>query len=212
MHTYLRLVHSLPFPDRSPSPPPPPPQLPHRIVGSSGHLPTVWDTWLSLWQSPSVGIPQNTKLKSQLDNLKITKLWKFVPLKLIIPLPPSLSLSLSLSLSFSLSFQENFGLDLLEVRDDGHGISEEDCSAVGLPHYTSKISDEGDLLTLGTYGFRGEALSSLCTMAEVTVTTRTESEDHARVYSLDSHGRVVETKVRVWNSEVSSELRWIQCT
>lgn len=81
------------------------------------------------------------------------------------------------------------------MRDDGHGIKETDAMSVGLAHYTSKIRNEHDLLKLSTYGFRGEALSSLCSMSDVTITTRTMTDSHGRVYRLDSVGRVFETKV-----------------
>ncbi|KAG8543603.1 hypothetical protein GDO81_024234 [Engystomops pustulosus] len=62
---------------------------------------------------------------------------------------------------------ENFGFDKIEVRDNGLGIKAADTSVMALKHYTSKISCHEDLETLQTYGFRGEALGSICSIAEV---------------------------------------------
>ena len=48
--------------------------------------------------------------------------------------------------------------------------------ALTLKYHTSKISDFSDLQFLSSFGFRGEALSSLCALADVSVTTRTAGE------------------------------------
>ena len=54
--------------------------------------------------------------------------------------------------------QENYGIDRIEVRDNGSGIQREDTQYMAKPHYTSKIAQTDDLQNLETYGFRGEAL------------------------------------------------------
>lgn len=64
--------------------------------------------------------------------------------------------------------QENYGLDRIEVRDSGSGIKATDVSVMAVKHYTSKISCHEDLERLETYGFRGEALASICAISEVT--------------------------------------------
>jgi DNA mismatch repair protein PMS2 len=57
------------------------------------------------------------------------------------------------------------GLDLVEVSDNGSGVSEENFEALTLKHHTSKIKDFSDLeVGVATFGFRGEALSSLCAL------------------------------------------------
>ena len=87
--------------------------------------------------------------------------------------------------------QENFGLDKLEVRDNGSGIGKEEAPYIAKCHYTSKLKDITDLDTLKTFGFRGEALSSLATIANLSVTTATKEDDVGMVYSFDNAGNVV---------------------
>ncbi|KAJ5923687.1 hypothetical protein N7454_008932 [Penicillium verhagenii] len=72
--------------------------------------------------------------------------------------------------SIEVRFKNN-GLDLIEVQDNGAGISPENYENVALKHYTSKLSSYDDLTTLHTFGFRGEALSSLCALADFHVVT-----------------------------------------
>ncbi|KAF4588297.1 hypothetical protein EYR38_010264 [Pleurotus pulmonarius] len=71
---------------------------------------------------------------------------------------------------------KHYGLRAIEVVDNGCGISEEDHENIALKHCTSKLSSFSDLTTVHTFGFRGEALSSLCALSEsVTVTTSTKA-------------------------------------
>ncbi|KAI0815492.1 hypothetical protein GGR55DRAFT_348563 [Xylaria sp. FL0064] len=66
---------------------------------------------------------------------------------------------------------KNQGLDAIEVQDNGSGISKENYDTLALKHYTSKLSTYSDLECLETFGFRGEALSSLCALSRFSVTT-----------------------------------------
>ncbi|KAI1095955.1 DNA mismatch repair protein MutL [Rostrohypoxylon terebratum] len=66
---------------------------------------------------------------------------------------------------------KNQGLDAIEVQDNGTGISKENYETIALKHYTSKLSTYSDLASLQTFGFRGEALSSLCALSKFTITT-----------------------------------------
>ena len=57
------------------------------------------------------------------------------------------------------------GGDLVEVLDNGSGVEERNFQGLALKHHTSKIRDFADLeVGLSTFGFRGEALSSLCAL------------------------------------------------
>ena len=60
--------------------------------------------------------------------------------------------------AFITQFQENYGLDKVEVRDNGSGIKQSSIPLVAKRYHTSKISSFTDLEQLVTYGFRGEAL------------------------------------------------------
>ncbi|KAL1305496.1 hypothetical protein AAFC00_002371 [Neodothiora populina] len=65
----------------------------------------------------------------------------------------------------------NHGLDAIEVVDNGSGISRDDYESVALKHHTSKLSTYDDLESLSTFGFRGEALASLCALSKLHVIT-----------------------------------------
>jgi len=67
---------------------------------------------------------------------------------------------------------EGGGLDLISVEDDGAGMVAEDLRKAWLRHATSKMVRFEDLASVGTYGFRGEALSSLASVAELRIDTR----------------------------------------
>jgi len=66
---------------------------------------------------------------------------------------------------------KNQGLDTIEVQDNGDGISPHNYDTIALKHYTSKLSTYADLTTLQTFGFRGEALSSLCALSKFSIIT-----------------------------------------
>lgn len=71
---------------------------------------------------------------------------------------------------------KNQGLESIEVQDNGDGISQQNYETVALKHYTSKLSSYSDLETLQTFGFRGEALSSLCALSHFSVITCSASD------------------------------------
>jgi len=63
---------------------------------------------------------------------------------------------------------KEYGGDLVEVTDNGSGVEERNFQGLTLKHHTSKIHDFADLeMGVATYGFRGEALSSLCALRQV---------------------------------------------
>lgn len=87
--------------------------------------------------------------------------------------------------------QENFGLEKLEVRDNGSGIPKEEVTYIAKCHYTSKLKDISDLDVLETFGFRGEALSSLVSVASLSVMTMTKKDDVGIIYHFDRAGNIV---------------------
>ena len=72
---------------------------------------------------------------------------------------------------------EDSGKTLIQVIDDGCGMTPEEARLCFERHATSKISEAADLSSIMTYGFRGEALPSIAAVAEVTLRTRRRGTD-----------------------------------
>jgi DNA mismatch repair protein PMS2 len=71
---------------------------------------------------------------------------------------------------------KNNGLDAIEVQDNGSGIRPDDFESLALKHHTSKLASYTDLNSLTTFGFRGEALSSLCALSNFSAITARQSD------------------------------------
>lgn len=69
------------------------------------------------------------------------------------------------------------GRTLIQVIDDGKGMSPTDARMSFERHATSKIRDANDLFSIRTMGFRGEALASIASVAEVELRTRQQGEE-----------------------------------
>lgn len=67
---------------------------------------------------------------------------------------------------------ERGGVDLVRVSDDGEGMDPDDAALALERHATSKIRRKDDLFSLTTFGFRGEALPSIASVAKVRLLTR----------------------------------------
>lgn len=65
---------------------------------------------------------------------------------------------------------------------------------MALKHHTSKLADFSDLESLTTFGFRGEALSSLCALGNLTIETRTKNEPVATHLTFDHSGLLIAEK------------------
>lgn len=84
------------------------------------------------------------------------------------------------------------GRTLLQVIDNGKGMSDTDARMAFERHATSKIQSAKDLFTLRTMGFRGEALPSIAAVAQVELVSRQEDEE-------------VGTKIKIDGSQVISQ-------
>ena len=90
----------------------------------------------------------------------------------------------------------NNGLDSIEVQDNGIGIASENYETIALKHYTSKLSDYDDLSSLQTFGFRGEALSSLCALSKFHITTaRADEAPKGTRLDFETSGKLKGTQV-----------------
>lgn len=78
---------------------------------------------------------------------------------------------------------EEAGSRLIEVRDNGCGLSADDLPLAFAPHATSKIRSLDELESVATMGFRGEALASIASIAHVSISSRRESEGHGWLLS-----------------------------
>ena len=78
------------------------------------------------------------------------------------------------------------------MRDNGTGVSRENATRMALPHTTSKLTSFEDLGCLHTYGFRGEALSSIASSSSLHVATSSEENGIGWRYSFNRSGEVVE--------------------
>ena len=66
------------------------------------------------------------------------------------------------------------GKELIQVIDNGKGMSPTDARMAFERHATSKITKAADLFALHTMGFRGEALASIAEVSKITVLTKTQ--------------------------------------
>ena len=77
----------------------------------------------------------------------------------------------------------------VKVSDNGIGMDKDDTLLSVERHATSKIKEKEDVFNLNTYGFRGEALSSIAAVSKLTITTR--SENSPAGYRIGCYGGVV---------------------
>ncbi|XP_065367172.1 mismatch repair endonuclease PMS2 [Calliphora vicina] len=82
------------------------------------------------------------------------------------------------------------GLESVEVSDNGCGVEENNLEGMTAKYHTSKLREFVDLQSVETFGFRGEALSSLCALANMSITTRHKSTDVAIKIDLDHEGKI----------------------
>ena len=78
------------------------------------------------------------------------------------------------------------GIEYIRVTDNGAGIAEDEMAVAFERFATSKLVSDGDLESVGTFGFRGEALPSIAAVSRVTMVSRAKGEDSGIQVDLDA--------------------------
>ena len=107
---------------------------------------------------------------------------------------------------------QEYGSKVIEVSDNGKGVSEENFEALTLKHHTSKISGFEDVSSVSTFGFRGEALSSLCAVSKLFVTTRHLSSEIGTRLEYDHSGVIVSKEANARPVGSTVKLEELFCT
>ncbi len=81
---------------------------------------------------------------------------------------------------------EESGRRLIRVADDGRGMDRDELPLALARHATSKLAEDGDLWSIATLGFRGEALPSIAAVSRLTLASRAAGSDNA--WSIEAAG------------------------
>ena len=98
---------------------------------------------------------------------------------------------------------EDGGRKLIRVIDNGCGMSREDARLSIKHHATSKITTVDDLSSLTTFGFRGEALSSIAAVSKMTLATKESLTLEGYVLRINA-GIIIEESFQIMNRYISS--------
>jgi len=88
---------------------------------------------------------------------------------------------------------ENGGARAIRIRDNGQGIDKGDLALALSRHATSKIDSIDDLEAVSSLGFRGEALASIASVARVTLTANTDSQNEG--WKVECEGQDMQTRL-----------------
>ncbi|UYB53942.1 DNA mismatch repair endonuclease MutL [Xanthomonas sp. AM6] len=101
---------------------------------------------------------------------------------------------------------EEGGVRLIRIRDDGGGIAPEELPLAVSRHATSKIASLDDLESVGTLGFRGEALPSIASVSRFTLASRRPGDEHGAALQVDG-GKVGQVQPRAQAPGTTVEVR-----
>ena len=91
------------------------------------------------------------------------------------------------------------GLEEIIICDNGHGIPESSFSSLCLRGTTSKLSSFDDVFKLTSYGFRGQALSAICYLCDITLITKTALSPDTFIIQYNNNGTITSQSVLTSN-------------
>lgn len=86
---------------------------------------------------------------------------------------------------------KNNGSELIKISDNGEGFNKDDLNIAFKRHTTSKINEIEDLNSIYSLGFRGEALSSISYVSDVTLITKQASDEIGTIVNVNSNGEII---------------------
>ncbi len=92
------------------------------------------------------------------------------------------------------------GVELIEVKDNGSGISADNYDKIAMRHATSKLQEFDDLEAIGTFGFRGEALAALGAISTLKVFTKTADDEIGSALEFDQYGAITSHMIKAQSS------------
>ena len=98
---------------------------------------------------------------------------------------------------------EKGGHQTIQVRDNGSGMAPDQLPASILPFHTSKITTIEDLFSIKTLGFRGEALASIASVAEMSIVSSNGSGEGAELPIIDGRPGDVQPAAEIGGTEIT---------
>ena len=98
---------------------------------------------------------------------------------------------------------EKGGHQTIQVRDNGIGIPSEQLSASIMRFHTSKIDSIADLFSINTLGFRGEALASIASVSEMSISSSQGENEGASLSIINGDCGVIEPAPRINGTEIT---------
>ena len=98
---------------------------------------------------------------------------------------------------------EKGGHQTIQVRDNGSGMAPDQLPASILPFHTSKIATMEDLFSIKTLGFRGEALASIASVAEMSIVSSNGSGEGAELPIIDGRPGDVQPAAEIGGTEIT---------
>ena len=98
------------------------------------------------------------------------------------------------------------GSTLVQVIDNGTGMSKEDAEMCFKKHATSKIKNSDDLYAITSKGFRGEALSSIASVAQIELKTKMEHTDIGHTVHIET-SKITKSEPCAFNNGTSISMK-----